>query len=132
MLLGSAEEEIGLADLFQEAMEDDAPATSEPKAAVARKVKQQPVDANLAGLFAELKKADNFFDDTDSEDLLGGLFSDDGTGNVEMDDDDVLEPPTAASDTSPLVGAAVDSGLRRRNDNIHRVVASPEEVEAGV
>ena len=110
-LLDSLEEELGLPTLFQEAKEEEeAPSTSGAPVTDARRVRQQPVDANLAGLFHEPKRsAANVLDGVDVDDVLGGLYLED----VDMSDDDGEEDD--GKDGAPEPMDAVFSVFSRKS-----------------
>ena len=129
-LLESLEEELGLAELFQGTME--APSTPEPSAAVARRARQQPVDANLASMFAEPASRADIFDDVDADNILGDFF---GDGNVEMsgDDDDDEEKDDGDEDDDNNVDDDVAINTAPRSDpNVSFAAAGPGEVDVGV
>ena len=128
-LLDSLEAELSLSELFQERTEEEEnPVLSEPRATVARRVRHEPVNANLAGLFAEPKEmAMDAFDGDNAENLLGDLYGkedvemgvdeddDDDDGDNDNDDGgddegDIGAPLIAASAASPVFGAAAAQG----------------------
>ena len=93
-LLDSLEEDLGLAGVFQEETEEGvAPNPPEPSAAVARRLREQPVIANLADLFREPHPRAALLDLDDEDEVLGDLYDegemdfDDEVGDGDDDDD---------------------------------------------
>ena len=84
-LLESLEEELGLPRLFQGTTEEEeTPTPPAPRTAIARRPRQEPVDANLSGLFAKRRPRAALLDDDDSDGVLGDIFEEDETATTSL------------------------------------------------
>ena len=93
-LLESLEEELGLPRIFQEAKEEEeTPTPSAPRTVIARRPQEEPVVANLSGLFSERQSRVALLDhDDEPEDVLGGIFGEDAMDvDGGVDDDDIAK-----------------------------------------